>query len=229
MRISWANFKSIERNLKIKVNHILTNSFPKIGCFISNMFLINIPFKGCQGCSNHSSIVHAVSYFAYGANDTFFFFLKSLLYIKKNIFTIDIYKLQIYKWHRMHRACGVNDTACIMHAVSMTLHALCMRCQWHCMHRACGVIDIAFLIFFAYHRCFAYDFHFSKLFINFLGHAGVNYTAGTMHAVLMTPHAPCMRYQWYRMHKKIFAQLWKVKIICKRKTRTLQIFANSNY
>jgi hypothetical protein len=29
------------------------------------MFLIDIPFKGCQGRSNRSSIVHAVSYFAY--------------------------------------------------------------------------------------------------------------------------------------------------------------------
>jgi hypothetical protein len=54
------------------------------------MFLIDIPFKGCEGRSNRSSIVHAVSYFA-----------------------------------------------CIFN-------------------------------FFAYHRCFAYDFHFSKLFENFL-------------------------------------------------------------
>jgi hypothetical protein len=36
---------------------------------------------------------------------------------------------------------------------------------------------------FAYHRRFAYDFHFSKLFENF-----------TVHAVSMTLHAPCMRY-----------------------------------
>jgi uncharacterized sodium:solute symporter family permease YidK len=28
------------------------------------MFLIDIPFKSCQGRSNRSSIVHAVSYFA---------------------------------------------------------------------------------------------------------------------------------------------------------------------
>jgi hypothetical protein len=28
------------------------------------MFLTAIPFKGCQGHSNRSSIVHAVSYFA---------------------------------------------------------------------------------------------------------------------------------------------------------------------
>jgi hypothetical protein len=65
------------------------------------MFLIDNPFQGCQGRSNRSSIVHAVS---------------------------------------------------------MTPHA--------------------FLIFFAYHRCFAYDFHFSKLFEKFF-----------VHAVSMTPHA----------------------------------------
>jgi hypothetical protein len=34
------------------------------------MFLIDIPFKGCQGRSNRSSIVHAVSYFECGVNDT---------------------------------------------------------------------------------------------------------------------------------------------------------------
>jgi hypothetical protein len=32
----------------------------------------------------------------------------------------------------------------------------------------------AFLIFFAYQRCFAYDFNFSKLFVNFYGSCGVN-------------------------------------------------------
>jgi hypothetical protein len=75
------------------------------------MFLIDIPFKGCQGRSNRSSIVHAVTFFA----------------------------------------CGVNDTAFTMHAVSLTLNA--------------------FLILFAYHHCFAYDFHFSKLFEKFFVHA----------------------------------------------------------
>jgi hypothetical protein len=87
------------------------------------MFLIDIPFKGCQGRSNHSLIVHAVSYFA----------------------------------------CDVNYTACAVHAVSLTPHA--------------------FLIFWEYHRCFAYDFHFSKLIENFLVHA-------CMHVVSMIPHAP---------------------------------------
>jgi hypothetical protein len=64
------------------------------------MFLIDIPFKGCQGRSNRSSILHAVSYFAYGFNDTAYIFN-----------------------------------------------------------------------FFAYHRCFAYDFDFSKLFEQFFVHA----------------------------------------------------------
>jgi hypothetical protein len=47
------------------------------------MFLIDIPLKGCQGRWNRSSIVHAVSYFA----------------------------------------CGVNDTACTVHTVSLIPHA----------------------------------------------------------------------------------------------------------
>jgi hypothetical protein len=29
----------------------------------------------------------------------------------------------------------------ILHAVSMTPYAPCMRCQWYRMHRACGIID----------------------------------------------------------------------------------------
>jgi hypothetical protein len=34
------------------------------------MFLIDIPFRGCKGRSNRLSIVHAVSFFACGVNDT---------------------------------------------------------------------------------------------------------------------------------------------------------------
>jgi hypothetical protein len=33
-------------------------------------FLIDTPFKGCQGRTNRSSIVYEVSYFACGGNDT---------------------------------------------------------------------------------------------------------------------------------------------------------------
>jgi hypothetical protein len=73
------------------------------------MFLIDIPFKDCQGRSNCSSIVHAMT---------------------------------------------LIDTASI-------------------------------LMFFAYHRCFAYDFHFLKLFDKFF-----------VHAFSMTPHVQCtMRYE----------------------------------
>jgi hypothetical protein len=36
------------------------------------MFLIDIHFKGCQGRSKRSLIVHVVSYFACGVNDTAF-------------------------------------------------------------------------------------------------------------------------------------------------------------
>jgi hypothetical protein len=93
------------------------------------MFLIDIPFKGCQGRSNRSLIMHAVSYFA----------------------------------------CDVNDTACTMHGVPMTPHAPCMWCQWQCMHHACSIKDTA-----------------------------------------------CT--------KKMFAQLRKVKIICKTKTMTPHAF-----
>jgi hypothetical protein len=62
------------------------------------MFLIDFPFKGCQGRSNRSSIVHAVSYFAFD------FHLSKLF-----------------------------ENFCL-HAVSMTTHAPCMRCQCHLTH-----------------------------------------------------------------------------------------------
>jgi hypothetical protein len=58
-------------------------------------------------------------------------------------------------------ACGVNDIACTVHAVSMTPHAHMHEVSLNRMHFS----------FFAYHRCFANDFHF------------------------LTPNAPCMRYQ----------------------------------
>jgi hypothetical protein len=55
---------------------------------------------------------------------------------------------------KIKNACGVNDTACTVHAVSLIPHAWCMHCHWHrmhvCMqchwyrmHDACGVIDTA--------------------------------------------------------------------------------------
>jgi hypothetical protein len=81
------------------------------------MFLIDIPFKGCQGRTNRSSIVHAVSYFARGVIDTacIFNFLHTIAVLHM-IFT--------FRSCSKICACGINDTACIVHAVSMTLHAL---------------------------------------------------------------------------------------------------------
>jgi hypothetical protein len=58
---------------------------------------------------------------------------------------------------------------------------------FECKNRACGVIDTA-CIFFAKHPRFANDFHFSKLFENFI-----------VHAVSMPPHTPCIRCQSHRM------------------------------
>jgi hypothetical protein len=48
------------------------------------MFLIDIPFKGCQGRSNRSSIVHAVSYFACGVNDTAYILKNSNIFANSN-------------------------------------------------------------------------------------------------------------------------------------------------
>jgi hypothetical protein len=59
-----------------------------------NMFLIDIPFKGCQGCSNRSSTLQAVSYGI----------LHSIAVLHM-IFTFRIVR-------KIDCACGVNDTAC---------------------------------------------------------------------------------------------------------------------
>jgi hypothetical protein len=82
-----------------------------------------------------------------------------------------------YHWHRMHGACGIIDTACTVHAVSLTLHACvhavsliphaqCMLCHWNRINGTCGVNDTACTC-----AC------------------GINYTACTVHAVSLTPHA----------------------------------------
>jgi hypothetical protein len=67
--------------------------------------------------------------------------------------------MRAVSWHRTHGACGVIDTACMVHAVSLipdsqmhtvslTPHARCMLCHLHRMHGACGVIDTACTIQF---------------------------------------------------------------------------------
>jgi hypothetical protein len=43
-------------------------------------------------------------------------------------------------------ACGVNDTACTMHEVSINRMHTCMLYQWHRMHRACSINDTAYTV-----------------------------------------------------------------------------------
>jgi hypothetical protein len=50
------------------------------------MFLLDIPFNGCQGRTNRSSIVHAVSYFACDVNDTAFILKKSYFFMNSNLY-----------------------------------------------------------------------------------------------------------------------------------------------
>jgi hypothetical protein len=110
------------------------------------------------------------------------------------------------QWQCMHHACGINDTTCTTHAVSMILHELCMWCQWHCMHRSYGVIDTACILnFFCIPSLFCIWFSLFEVVKKFVCACGVNDdTTCTMHAVSMTPHvhvhavsmtthAPCMR------------------------------------
>jgi hypothetical protein len=89
-------------------------------------------------------------------------------------------------------ACGVIDTACMVHAVSLIPDARCMRYHWRRMH-----------VCMWYHW---YRMH---------GACGVIDTTCMVHALSLTPHAWCMHCHWHRMHNKFFVQLQKVKIICK--------------
>jgi hypothetical protein len=66
------------------------------------------PFKGGQGRSNRSSIVHAVSLTPHG----FFIFLHTIAVLH-----------MIFTFWNFVCACDINDSACTVHAVSMTLHA----------------------------------------------------------------------------------------------------------
>jgi hypothetical protein len=98
------------------------------------MFLIDIPFKGCQGRSNRSSNVHAVSYFACGVNDTAYtVHVVSLMHavsLTQHAFFFFCIASPFCRWfspfkvvRKFYCACGVNDTTCTTHPVSMTPHA----------------------------------------------------------------------------------------------------------
>jgi hypothetical protein len=63
---------------------------------------------------------------------------------KSSLFCIWFSLLEVVR--KFFCACGVNDTACTMLAVSMTPHAPWMRYQRHRMHRACGVNDTACIL-----------------------------------------------------------------------------------
>jgi hypothetical protein len=76
------------------------------------MFLIDIPFKGCQGRSNLSSVVHAVSMIPHA----FLIFFLHTIAVLHMIFTFR-------SCSNNFCACGVDATAFIVHAVSMTPHA----------------------------------------------------------------------------------------------------------
>jgi uncharacterized membrane protein len=133
-------------------------------------------------------------------------------------------------WYRiMHGACGVNDTACIMHAVSLHSFLICIP----------SLFCILFSLFKVIHT------FFWACGVNYMHHAcDVNDTAYTMHlvsmilhAVSMIPHAPCMRYryQWHRMHKKDFCTTSKSENHMQNKNndtvcilKKFNMFANSN-
>jgi hypothetical protein len=93
------------------------------------MLLIDIPFKGCQGRSNRSSIVHSVSYFAWGVNDTVCICACGVIdtpcifnfFAYHRCFAYDFHFLKLFEKFVVHavsmtpHACGINDTACIVH------------------------------------------------------------------------------------------------------------------
>jgi hypothetical protein len=85
------------------------------------------------------------------------------------------------QWHCMHRACGVIDTACILHVFCIVSPfyiwiSLFEVLKFYC---AFSVNDI---------DIFKYKFEFAKLFDIF-----------DMHTVSLTPQAQCMQCLWHRM------------------------------
>jgi hypothetical protein len=91
-----------------------------IGQFGNIYILIDIPFKGRQGRSNRSSIVHTVPYCSWNRLHLWFFLHNiSVLHL---IFTFRSCSKTLLcmrcKWHRMHPC----------------TFAPCMRCQKHRMH-----------------------------------------------------------------------------------------------
>jgi hypothetical protein len=138
------------------------------------MFLTDIPFKGCQGRSNRSLIVHVVSYFAVSITP------------HATVMRCQwphMHRMRCY-WPLMHHVCGVNYPECTMHGVSMTQHAhvhvvsmaphaSCMQCQWHRMHRSCGVIDTKCIFKFLHSmllciRCQRHRMHLKTIRISLL-------------------------------------------------------------
>jgi hypothetical protein len=95
-----------------------------VGQFAYINVLIDIPYKGCQGLTNCSSIVHAVSMKLHAR-------CMQCHWHRINLLFFCISKAFSYNFHFSKLFESFN-----MHAVSMTPHAL-----WHWMHGACGAND----------------------------------------------------------------------------------------
>jgi hypothetical protein len=122
---------------------------------IPYMFLIDIPFKGCQGRSNRSSIVckcmrcqWSRMHHTCGLNDP------------ACILNFFLHRIAVCKWFSVFEV--VRKFYCVS-----GVNATCMRCQWPRMHRACGVngpacgvIDTACIV--PYMRCQWHRMHFWK-------------------------------------------------------------------
>jgi hypothetical protein len=112
------------------------------------MFLIDIPFKGCQGRPNHSSIVHAVSYFACSVNGTAFVVhavsMTPCAHVHVVSMTLRAFLIILHTIAVLHMIFTFRSCSTILLCTRCQWHR--MRCQWYRMHRPWGVNDTACIL-----------------------------------------------------------------------------------
>jgi hypothetical protein len=95
----------------------------------------------------------------------------------------------------------------IMHSVSMTPHALCMRCHWHRINGACGVIDTACKIWHRLHdrrtirtalAAFKRNIYQKHIHVPELSYPTIKKYINLKG--LPNKKCSCMRCHWHRMH-----------------------------
>jgi hypothetical protein len=127
-----------------------------MGIFAIEIFLLDFPFKGRKGLvksvwdfSGVTLIVSAVSMTPQKLFQRRHWHRRnsakniSVVDVPMKFFTLTSPSFQRCLWHRWNRFSGVNYTAEIVSAVSITPRKSFQQCQWHPWNRLSGVNDTA--------------------------------------------------------------------------------------